>query len=174
MAKKNAKISNKKVSDETIAIGAGVALLAVAAVAIFRSLRKNTQVENTSYQVVASSSGGSGGSGSNTTTYNPFAINIQWLNGSTYQNYASLQDALDKNLEGEGFTNSSATIYATSMDNGNKAFTSAQGTTTYPAGSYYYETTGEMLSIASDGTMTFSSNITKVNPISVNIKDSYQ
>ncbi|MBA4849025.1 hypothetical protein [Emticicia sp. BO119] len=93
--------------------------------------------------------------------------------GGSNTPYASLNDALDKNLEGSGFTNRNASIYASAMNNGVKAYTSALGLTTFPAGNYFYDTNFEMLSIDVNGVMTFSSDVTKSGLNSQNITDSY-
>lgn len=109
----------------------------------------------------------------NPVTYNPFSIQKAYQNGSTYVPYASLQDALDKNLEGSGFINQTATLYATSMDNNKIAYLDAQGATLFPAGKYFYDTTFEMLLIGQDGVMHFQSDVTKSNLNAQTIKESY-
>lgn len=103
----------------------------------------------------------------------PFVIKDAYLNGN-YAPYGSLNEALDKNLEGSGATNRDATVYASSMQTGQKAYTSAAATQPFPQGNYFYPLTFEMLSIAVDGTMTFSTDVSKngINPM--DIKDSYQ
>ncbi|WP_337045383.1 hypothetical protein [Emticicia sp. 17c] len=109
----------------------------------------------------------------NPVTYNPFSIKKAYQNGSTYVAYSSLQDALDKNLEGSGFTNQTTTLYATSMDNNKIAYLDAQGATLFPAGKYFYDTTFEMLLIGQDGVMHFQSDVTKSNLNAQTIKESY-
>lgn len=103
----------------------------------------------------------------------PFIIKDAYLDG-TYQPYASLTEALDKNLEGSGVTNRDATIYASSMVTGQKAYTSGAATTPYAQGKYFYLDTWEMLNIAVDGTMTFSTDVNKTGLNPLDIKDSYQ
>lgn len=102
------------------------------------------------------------------TTLPSFLIKDAYWNGSQFIAYSSKDDALDKNVDPD-FTNRTATIYAVSMNSGIKAYSDVSGIVPYPAGKYYYETTGQMLEIATDGTMTFSSDVVKPNNLSANV-----
>lgn len=96
-----------------------------------------------------------------------FTIKDAWLNGSNYEPYATLVDAMDKNFENSGFTNRNATIYAAAMTNGLVAYTNANGTTLYPQGRYFYDTTFEYLYVNPQGVMSIFPDISK--PTNLNL-----
>lgn len=106
--------------------------------------------------------------------YSPFTIQDAYLNGSTYQGYASLVDAMGKNFDNSGFTNRNVTIYATAMNTGQIAYSNAAGTILYPQGNYFYGNNFEYLSINAQGVMTLFSDVSKDGINQLDIKDSSQ
>lgn len=133
---------------------------------LFRYLSKRNKTSPTTTGVVATTTATGGGTVienvNNGNAYNPYSIRTAYLDNALYLPYADLEDALDKNLEESGFTNKTETIYATSMNNGNKAYQNVNGTVLFPAGKYFYESTFEMLLIDQQGVMSFYNDVDKV------------
>lgn len=136
---------------------------------LFRLLSKRNSTTAIAPTIVATTGGGGGGTtvennyngGGNGNLYYPFSIQTAYLDNISYLPYSNVDDALDKNLEDSGFTNKTETIYATSMDTGNKAYQNVNGTILFPEGNYFYETTFEMLVIDQLGVMHFYNDIDK-------------
>lgn len=160
-------MANKKI----LVIG-GVAATALISYALWKMQEDNKSTTTTKFQT--SSDSNSVVSETTATTNLPsFSIKNAYWSGSQFLSYSSLDDTLDKNLD-ETFINRTATIYALNMTNGTKAYLDVSGTVVYPSGLYYYETTGQMLQVAADGTMTFTSDVTKPTNLSATtITESY-
>ena len=100
-----------------------------------------------------------------------FTFKDAWLNGATYENYASLVDAMDKNFENSGFTNRTATLYTTSMNTNNIAYSNAGGTILYPQGNYFDDTNFRYFSINAQGIMFLfgDEDNSGLNPINIKL-----
>lgn len=157
-----------------IGIVSGMAVVGIVVVLIRHFSRKKVTTPASSTTVITGSAGGGGGGVTVPTVYNAYTIKKAFLSNSNYVPYATLEEALDKNLENSGFTNQDGTVYASSMENDKVAFNDAIGNTLFPSGNYFYEPTFEMLYIDVNGVMTFSSIVNKTGLNSQNINDLYQ
>jgi hypothetical protein len=171
--KERMKNDKKSIKKGLIGIGTLIGVAAITYLIYKYQKDKNVKkvlITDTNDVVTITTSGG----GTTSTTLPSFVIKDMWLNGSNYTNYISLNDALDKNFENSGFTNRESVLFASAMNNSVKAYSNSEGTVLYPSGSYYFSATGEMLSITSDGIMTFSSDILKPNNlIPITITETY-
>jgi hypothetical protein len=119
---------------------------------------------NTSSDTIASSTN----TNTNNTTLTGYSLKNAYWNGSQFIAYSSNDEVLDKNFDPDSI-NRTANIYATNMSSGIKAYSEPTGVVRYPAGKYYYEATGQIIEISADGTMTFSSDVSKPNNLSATV-----
>ncbi len=157
----------------------GVAGLGLLTYALWKMQQesKTTKLTTTKFQVNSDTPNTIITDSSPITTTNPtlpsHLIKNAYWSGSQFVPYSSLDDAIDKNFD-ESFVNRTATIYALDMNTGTKAYLDVSGLVLYTAGIYYFETTGQRLQIANDGTMTFSSDVEKPTNLSAtSVTESY-
>lgn len=152
-----------------------VTIISFFLVAIIQYLRKKKQTSNTSTvqtppTPILTSYGGGGGVTS--PTYYSFGFNDAY--GVSNTKYLNSTEAYDKNLSDSGITNRQITIYAESITNGKKAFTTNSATTTIPSGFYYYPAENLVIQVASDGTMTIIFDDVKPTDLTaINLKISH-